>query len=126
VGDSPSARAWPRPALRHRLRRNPLDDAGSSVRVERAVAELMWPAAGLATQPRARDAKADARRPDDALAAALLAVDPAGLGGAALRGARPAPARDDWLALLRQPAAAPTPLAPAAAEHRRYRLAGRA
>jgi magnesium chelatase subunit I len=29
------------PALRHRLRRNPLDDAGSSVRVERAVAELM-------------------------------------------------------------------------------------
>ena len=29
------------PALRHRLRRNPLDDAGSSVRVDRAVAELM-------------------------------------------------------------------------------------
>lgn len=29
------------PALRHRLRRNPLDDAGSGVRVERAVAELM-------------------------------------------------------------------------------------
>ena len=29
------------PALRHRLRRNPLDDSGSSVRVERAVAELM-------------------------------------------------------------------------------------
>jgi magnesium chelatase subunit I len=28
------------PALRHRLRRDPLDDAGSSVRVERAVAEL--------------------------------------------------------------------------------------
>ncbi len=28
------------PALRHRLRRNPLDDAGSSARVERAVAEL--------------------------------------------------------------------------------------
>ena len=28
------------PALRHRLRRNPLDDAGSSVRVDRAVAEL--------------------------------------------------------------------------------------
>ena len=28
------------PALRHRLRRNPLDDAGSSVRVERVVAEL--------------------------------------------------------------------------------------
>jgi magnesium chelatase subunit I len=27
------------PALRHRLRRNPLDDAGSSVRVERAVAQ---------------------------------------------------------------------------------------
>ena len=28
------------PALRHRLRRNPLDDAGSSVRVQRAVDEL--------------------------------------------------------------------------------------
>ncbi len=28
------------PALRHRLRRNPLDDAGSSVRVERALADL--------------------------------------------------------------------------------------
>ena len=28
------------PALRHRLRRNPLDDAGSSVRVDRALAEL--------------------------------------------------------------------------------------
>ena len=28
------------PALRHRLRRNPLDDSGSSVRVDRALAEL--------------------------------------------------------------------------------------
>lgn len=28
------------PALRHRLRRNPLDDAGSAVRIERAIAEL--------------------------------------------------------------------------------------
>ena len=28
------------PTLRHRLRRNPLDDAGSSARIERAVAEL--------------------------------------------------------------------------------------
>jgi magnesium chelatase subunit I len=28
------------PALRHRLRRNPLDDAGSSVRVDRAVTEM--------------------------------------------------------------------------------------
>jgi magnesium chelatase subunit I len=28
------------PALRHRLRRNPLDDAGSSVRVDRAIAEM--------------------------------------------------------------------------------------
>ncbi|WP_295683263.1 magnesium chelatase ATPase subunit I [uncultured Nevskia sp.] len=28
------------PSLRHRLRRNPLDDAGSTVRVERAVAQL--------------------------------------------------------------------------------------
>ncbi len=30
-------------ALRHRLRRDPLDEAGSSVRVERAVAELLGP-----------------------------------------------------------------------------------
>ena len=29
------------PALRHRLRRNPLDDSGSTVRVDRAVVELM-------------------------------------------------------------------------------------
>ena len=28
------------PALRHRLRRNPLDDSGSTSRVDRAVAEL--------------------------------------------------------------------------------------
>jgi magnesium chelatase subunit I len=27
-------------ALRHRLRRNPLDEAGSSVRVDRAIAEV--------------------------------------------------------------------------------------
>jgi len=32
----------PAPALRHRLRRNPLDDTGSTERIERAVAEL-WP-----------------------------------------------------------------------------------
>ena len=31
------------PSLRHRLRRNPLDDAGSTVRVDRAVAELFGP-----------------------------------------------------------------------------------
>jgi magnesium chelatase subunit I len=30
-------------ALRHRLRRNPLDDAGSGVRVERAIAEVFGP-----------------------------------------------------------------------------------
>jgi len=29
------------PTLRHRLRRNPLDDAGSTVRVERAIAEVL-------------------------------------------------------------------------------------
>ena len=39
VGDVHLKRVAP-PALRHRLRRNPLDDAGSTVRVERAVAEL--------------------------------------------------------------------------------------
>ncbi|MBP6224256.1 MAG: magnesium chelatase ATPase subunit I [Rhizobacter sp.] len=39
VGDEHLKRVAP-PALRHRLRRNPLDDAGSGVRVDRAVAEL--------------------------------------------------------------------------------------
>jgi magnesium chelatase subunit I len=34
------------PALRHRLRRNPLDDTGSTVRVERVVAELFGPGDG--------------------------------------------------------------------------------
>lgn len=40
VDDSHLRRVAPS-ALRHRLRRNPLDDAGSSVRVDRAVAELL-------------------------------------------------------------------------------------
>jgi magnesium chelatase subunit I len=39
VGDSHLRRVAPA-ALRHRLRRNPLDEAGSTTRVERAVAEL--------------------------------------------------------------------------------------
>jgi magnesium chelatase subunit I len=39
VGDS-QLRRIAAPALRHRLRRNPLDEAGSTTRVERAVAEL--------------------------------------------------------------------------------------
>jgi magnesium chelatase subunit I len=39
VGDAQLKRVAA-PALRHRLRRNPLDDAGSTVRVDRAVAEL--------------------------------------------------------------------------------------
>ncbi|MDP3819978.1 MAG: magnesium chelatase ATPase subunit I [Burkholderiales bacterium] len=39
VGDKHLKRVAP-PALRHRLRRNPLDDAGSTARVDRAVAEL--------------------------------------------------------------------------------------
>jgi magnesium chelatase subunit D len=45
---------------------------------------------------------------DAALAAALLAVDPAGMGGAALR-AQPGPVRDRWLGLLREllPASSP-------------------
>ena len=39
VGDTQLRRVAPS-ALRHRLRRNPLDDAGSGVRVERALAEI--------------------------------------------------------------------------------------
>jgi magnesium chelatase subunit I len=40
VGDAQLKRIAP-PALRHRLRRNPLDDAGSSVRVDRAIADVL-------------------------------------------------------------------------------------
>ena len=42
VGDAHLKRVAPS-ALHHRLRRNPLDDAGSTVRVDRAVAELFGP-----------------------------------------------------------------------------------
>lgn len=42
VGDAHLRRVAPA-ALRHRLRRNPLDEAGSSARVERAVEELFAP-----------------------------------------------------------------------------------
>jgi magnesium chelatase subunit I len=40
VGDEQLRRVAPS-ALRHRLRRNPLDDAGSSVRVDRAIVEIL-------------------------------------------------------------------------------------
>jgi len=40
VGDEHLRRVAPS-ALRHRLRRNPLDDAGSTVRVDRAIAEVL-------------------------------------------------------------------------------------
>eukprot|EP01035_Chromulina_nebulosa_P006333 gene6333-8560_t len=46
---------------------------------------------------------------DAALVAALLAVDPSGLGGVALR-APAGPLRDAWLALLRQCLPDKTPL----------------
>lgn len=39
------------PALRHRLRRNPLDDAGSTTRVERAIAEMRAAGASAAAAP---------------------------------------------------------------------------
>lgn len=42
VGDS-HLRRMAAPALRHRLRRNPLDEAGSTTRVERAVLEQLGP-----------------------------------------------------------------------------------
>jgi magnesium chelatase subunit I len=42
VDDSHLRRAAP-PALRHRLRRDPLDEAGSTIRVERATADLFGP-----------------------------------------------------------------------------------
>jgi magnesium chelatase subunit I len=31
------------PALRHRLRRNPLDETGSATRIDRALAEVFGP-----------------------------------------------------------------------------------
>jgi magnesium chelatase subunit I len=42
VGDVHLKRVAP-PALRHRLRRNPLDDTGSSVRIERVLVEMFGP-----------------------------------------------------------------------------------
>jgi magnesium chelatase subunit I len=42
VGDS-HLRRMAASALRHRLRRNPLDEAGSTARVERAVQEQLGP-----------------------------------------------------------------------------------
>ncbi|WP_431267661.1 hypothetical protein [Dankookia sp. P2] len=42
VGDAELRRVAP-PALRHRLRRNPLDEAVAGTRVERAIAELFGP-----------------------------------------------------------------------------------
>jgi len=42
VGDSQLRRVAPA-ALRHRLRRNPLDESGSTARVERALVELFGP-----------------------------------------------------------------------------------
>lgn len=47
--------------------------------------------------------------PDAALCAALLAIDPVGVGGAALR-APAGPLRDDWLVLLRRLLPAQTPV----------------
>ncbi|MEO0999628.1 MAG: magnesium chelatase subunit D [Pseudomonadota bacterium] len=58
----------------------------------RDTAEPGWPPSEPAREP----AAGAARWADAALAATLLAVDPEGLGGAALR-ARPGPARDAWL-----------------------------
>jgi len=69
--------------------------------------------AGLGPAPQQAAQADDARPPvdpwtDAALVAALLAVDPAGLGGVMLK-ALPGPARDAWLAMLRAllPEAAP-------------------
>jgi magnesium chelatase subunit I len=42
VGDA-ELRRVATPALRHRLRRNPLDESGSTLRVERALNELFGP-----------------------------------------------------------------------------------
>jgi magnesium chelatase subunit I len=50
------------PALRHRLRRNPLDDTGSGARIERAVAELFGaPPVAAAQAPLAAAAQPAAR-----------------------------------------------------------------
>jgi magnesium chelatase subunit D len=69
------------------------------------------PPAAAAAQPAKTEteAEADPGWADALAAAALLAVDPAGLGGALLR-ARCGPQRDQWLASLRQALPAGTPL----------------
>lgn len=60
------------PALRHRLRRNPLDDSGSGVRVERAVAEVFAKEAS-AKEARAQEAGAQESRAQESRAQASLA-----------------------------------------------------
>jgi magnesium chelatase subunit I len=140
--DKSHLRAVAPSALRHRLRRDPLDEAGSSVRVERAgracdhrgsgrVSEARTiapvapapapaPAPGIAKAPSAAGeaptaagkahsgGDARARWRDAALGAALLAVDPEGLGGALAR-ARAGPARDAWLTRWRALQQGPAP-----------------
>ena len=71
VGDAHLRRVAPS-ALRHRLRRNPLDDAGSTMRVERAVDAVVR----RVKVPTAAPASPLGRT--QLLAAALFAVDPAG------------------------------------------------
>ena len=95
VGDEHLRRVAPS-ALRHRLRRNPLDDAGSSVRVDRAIAEVFGMTAALAWS-------------DAVTAAQLFAVDPVGTGGVLVR-SRAGPVRERWLTMLR----AALPIVPAA------------
>ena len=76
-------------SLRHRLRRNPLDDSGSTARVERALCGVLSRMSGAAVWPQA------------VTAAALFAVDPAGTGGICVRAAA-GPVRDRWLEVLRR------------------------
>ena len=120
VGDAHLQRVAP-PALRHRLRRNPLDDAGSTARVERAVAELFGRDVRVGDVRPARAGRSLPMR----CSAALFAVDPVGLGGVVLR-AGAGPVRERWLALLRRAAARRHAVAPRAAAHQRRPPARRA
>ncbi len=102
-------------ALRHRLRRDPLDEAGSHAG-GRAIADLFRGERWRSAPACGGDGSAERWR---AMRAALFAVDPAGLGG--MLRAHAGPARDRWLALLRR--CRPAHAAPL---HRRGPAAGRA
>ena len=92
-------------ALSHRLRRDPLDEAGSGARVARDAGGGLALTDQSPIAPPAAVTRTDSRWDRVELALMALAVDPAGLKGLWLR-ARSGPVRDRVIAGAGRPAAA--------------------